>query len=160
MQIEEESDTIGNYYEEAYNIAVNFKHLINPENFTLEVYTRAYSLVVTRVFGWSLPYMMLVPFADNANHFCVENYFELFNSRLTRRALRKNQTFNNFEKQYFTNSKQKVNFLKHFKEDDEPQKENNVDTNGYPTLPTFGCDITPKKDTDPGKISYSSINYY
>lgn len=39
---------------------------------------------MTRAFGWSLPYMMLVPFADNCNHFCVENYFELFNSRLTK----------------------------------------------------------------------------
>ena len=104
--------------------------------------------------------MMLVPFADNANHFCVENYFELFNSRLTKKALRKEKNFNNFEKCYFTKTKAKMNFFKHFKEDDEQQKENKVDANGNPTLPTFGCDIPQKKDTDPGKIPFSSLNYY
>jgi hypothetical protein len=124
MLVEEEKNNIESLYEQAFDISINFKHLINPDKFTLENYQRAYSLVVTRVFGWSLPYMMLVPFADNANHFCVENYFELFNSRLARKALRKNQTFDNFEKCYFTRTKAKFNFLKHFKEDDQPEKEN------------------------------------
>lgn len=76
---------------------------------------------MTRAFGWSLPYMMLVPFADNCNHFCVENYFELFNSRLTKYFFKsdfKNQnTLNNHEKKYFTSNKKRINFLKHFKED-------------------------------------------
>jgi hypothetical protein len=103
--------------------------LINPDKFTKDVYTRAYSLVLTRGFGWSLPYMMLVPFADNCNHFCVENYFELFNSRLTKRALRKETNFNNFEKQYFTKNKKKVNFLKHFKEDDEMKENKSIQQN-------------------------------
>jgi hypothetical protein len=85
-------------YDEAFEIVQNYTHLINPDKFTKDVYSRAYSLVLTRGFGWSLPYMMLVPFADNCNHFCVENYFELFNSRLTRKALRKETNFNNFEK--------------------------------------------------------------
>ena len=89
-------------YEDALEIVNNYKHLINPEKFTLEIYSKAYSLVMTRAFGWSLPYMMLVPFADNCNHFCVENYSELFNSRLTKLFLKsdvKNQKiFNNHEK--------------------------------------------------------------
>lgn len=130
--IEEEKDVIAQNYDEAYNIAVNFKHLINPDKYTLAIFTKAYSLVVTRVFGWSLPYMMLVPFADNANHFCVENYFELFNKRLCKKALRKEKTFNNFEKCYFTHTKAKMNFLKHFKEDDIDSKENRIDPNGFP----------------------------
>ena len=103
--------------------------------------------------------MMLVPFADNANHFCVENFFELFNKRLTKKALNKEKNFNNFEKCYFTKTKEKMNFLKHFKEDEEPQKENK-DANGYPTMPTLGGDAPNKKDDDPGKLSFSALNYY
>jgi hypothetical protein len=78
-------------------IVQEYTHLIDPNKWTKELYTKAYSLVATRGFGWSLPYMMLVPFADNCNHFCVENYFELFNSRLTRKHLRLDATFNNHE---------------------------------------------------------------
>jgi hypothetical protein len=85
-------------YEETFEIVQMYGHLIDPAKWTKEVFTRAYSLVATRGFGWSLPYMMLVPFADNCNHFCVENYFELFNARLTRKALRKDALFNNHEK--------------------------------------------------------------
>jgi hypothetical protein len=76
-------------YEEAFEIVERHKHLVNPNKFTFEIYKRAYSLVMTRAFGWSLPYMMLVPFADNCNHFCLENYFELFNSRLAKASLNK-----------------------------------------------------------------------
>ena len=101
------------------DIVKDFSNLINPENFTFELYVQAQSIVMTRSFGWSLPYMMLVPFADNCNHFNVENYFELFNSRLTKRALRREKNFNNHEKQYFTKVREKINFLKHFKEDEE-----------------------------------------
>lgn len=68
--------------------------------------------------------MMLVPMADNCNHHCVENYFELFNSRLTKKMLNKEKNFVGFEKHYFTRSKMKCNFLKHFAEDDEIAKEN------------------------------------
>jgi hypothetical protein len=107
--------------------------------------------------------MMLVPFADNANHFCVENYFELFNARLTKKALRKNQTFNNFEKCYFTKSKSKINFLKHFKEDEEPQNENKIKNDGtnHPQLPSFGCEkVYLEKNNDPGAIAHNSWHYY
>lgn len=61
--------------------------------------------------------MMMVPFADNCNHYSVENYFELFNSRLSKAVLLKEQKFNNFETQYFTKMKSKINFFKHFEED-------------------------------------------
>lgn len=106
-------------YSEAYAIAIKYKHLINPEKFTLENYKRAMSLVMTRVFGWNVPYMMLVPFADNLNHHCVENYFELFNYRLTKRWLKNERDFNNHEKCYFTKKKHEINFMKHFEEDDK-----------------------------------------
>jgi hypothetical protein len=109
--------------------------------------------------------MMLVPFADNCNHFCVENYFELFNARLTRKALRRDAVFNNHENQYFTKNKKKINFLKHFKEDDE--KENDDKSNvsskdqSLPTLPTLGGDESDEeKVIDPGSVGFSSMRYY
>lgn len=82
---------------------------------------------MTRAFGWSVPYMMLVPMADNCNHHCVENYFELFNARLSKKMLNGEKAFNNFEKSYFTRNKLKINFFKHFEEDDkENVNSNNV----------------------------------
>lgn len=98
VTIDEQIEDVDDEYEEAFEIANRYKHLIDPDKFTLDLYKRAYSLVMTRSFGWSVPYMMLVPMADNCNHHCVENYFELFNSRLTRRMLNKEKNFNNHEK--------------------------------------------------------------
>ncbi len=69
--------------------------------------------------------MMLVPYADNCNHHCVENYFEMFNSRLARRQLRGEKNFTNFENEYFTRLKNQINFFKHFSEqeyDEEVKK--------------------------------------
>jgi len=110
---------------------MKYKHLINPDLFTFELYKRAYSLVMTRAFGWSVPYMMLVPMADNCNHHCVENYFELFNARLSKKMLNGEKAFNNFEKSYFTRNKLKINFFKHFEEDDKE----NVNSNNVPGGP-------------------------
>jgi len=106
MAILDEAENIEEEYEEQFEIASQYEHLIDPNKFTLEVYKRAYSIVVTRAFGWSLPYMMLVPMADNCNHHCIENYFELFNSRLTKNVLTNHiKEFDNHEKQYFTKNK-------------------------------------------------------
>ena len=95
----------------------NHQHLINPAKFTFDIFRKAAHIVMTRAFGWSLPYIMLVPFADNCNHFCIENDFEMFNSRLSRQLLKKDFKFNNYEKEYFTRSKGQINFFKHFEED-------------------------------------------
>ena len=140
MQILEEVENIEEEYEEAFELASRYKRLINPDKFTLEIYKRAYSLVMTRVFGASLPYMMLVPMADNHNHACVDNNFELFNSRLTKSMLRQETSFNNFEKHYFTKDKLRTNFMKHFSEDD-----------GSPAQ----CE-----GQEDSKIYYSSNEYY
>ena len=118
MQIQEQAEDAEEEYENALEIAQNYPNLIDLKKFTLETYKRAYSLVMTRAFGWTTPYMMLVPVADNLNHHCVESQFELFNSRLSRRkAADENAVFNNFEKQYFTQRKSRINFFKHFSED-------------------------------------------
>jgi len=121
MQIHEQGEDAEEEYESALEIAQNYPNLIDLKKFTLETYKRAYSLVMTRAFGWTTPYMMLVPVADNLNHHCVESQFELFNSRLGRRMLAdENAAFNNFEKQYFTERKARITFFKHFSEDEAP----------------------------------------
>jgi len=118
MAIEEQREEVEEEYEEAMEIAKAYPDLIDLTQFTLENYRRAYCLVMTRAFGWSLPYMMLVPFADNLNHHCVDNQFEMFNSQLAKRGFDDDKTpLDNFEKQYFTRTKQKINFFKHFSED-------------------------------------------
>ena len=95
--MEEQNEELEELFEEAYEVACKYKHLIDPAKFNFDTYKKAHSLVVTRSFGWSVPYLMLVPMADNCNHHCVENYFELFNSRLTKRMLNKEKNFNNHE---------------------------------------------------------------
>ena len=106
MAIVDQTEEIEEEYEEAFEIAKKYPDLIKTDKFTFETYKKAYCLVMTRAFGWSLPYMMLVPCADNLNHHCVDNQFELFNSRLAKRKLKSTSaTFDNFEKQYFTRTK-------------------------------------------------------
>lgn len=45
---------------------------IFPQNITniqyKELFNRAYYLVTTRAFGWSLPSISLIPLADSLNH--------------------------------------------------------------------------------------------
>ena len=103
----------------ALGIAKKYPDLISLKNFTKETYFRASYCVMSRCFGWAVPNIMLVPMADNCNHHCVENSFELFNSRLAKRMLAKDLNFSKHEQEYFTTNKMRVNFLKHFSEDDE-----------------------------------------
>ena len=61
----------------------------------------------------------MVPFADNANHQTTDNQYEIFNSRLAKKVLTEGETaLNEQEKNYLTSERKRVNFLKHFKEDD------------------------------------------
>lgn len=80
----------------------------------------AHTLVVTRCFGYSLPQMMVVPFADCANHHATDNQYEMFNSRLTKQGPAKSKAEELF---YFTQDKRRLNFLKHFDEDFDPKIE-------------------------------------
>ena len=99
MSVAEQREECEEEYEVALEIAGDYPNLIDIEKFTYENYRKAYCLVMTRAFGWSLPYMMLVPVADNLNHHCVDNQFELFNSELeTRKKKDQNTNFDNFEK--------------------------------------------------------------
>ena len=89
---------------------------VNPEDFTLERFIEAHTLVVTRCFGYSLPSLFLVPLADCANHHTTDNQYELFNSRLDKLKQKKEEAIGE-ERHYFTQDKGRINFHKHFSED-------------------------------------------
>ncbi len=88
---------------------------VNEERFTFEIFQEAHTLCVTRCFGFSLPYLMLVPLADCANHHATDNQYELFNSRLSRLGRENAKTEE--EHCYFTSDKRRINFFKHFSEE-------------------------------------------
>lgn len=76
----------------------------------------------SRCFGYSLPTDMLVPFADCANHHVVDMTVEIYNKRLHDLRQESDSTGIDFEftadeKHYFTFTRMKFNYLKHFKED-------------------------------------------
>jgi len=90
-------------------------------------------MCVTRVFGYTLPELCLIPFADCANHHVMENQYELFNHKLSTKlaSLGKEEAMKQAtenERCYYTNPKKRINFLKHFTEDDDNDEEENKDT--------------------------------
>lgn len=50
-----------------------YPELIDISKFTRENFDLAFTITVTRCFGWSLPSTMIIPFADCANHFIIDN---------------------------------------------------------------------------------------
>lgn len=111
----DEIDVLKDEFEVAYDIAKQYPDAICTEKFTFDVFLEAHTLVCTRCFGYSLPYLMIVPFADCANHHATDNQYELFNSRieqLTPETVQREE-----ERFYFTNEKKRINFTKHFTED-------------------------------------------
>jgi hypothetical protein len=50
-----------------------YPDLINVEGFTEKNFKLAFTTTVTRCFGWSLPYTTVIPLADCANHFIIDN---------------------------------------------------------------------------------------
>jgi hypothetical protein len=63
-------------------IASLYPSIIDIKEFTREHYKLAFTITVTRCFGWSLPHTSVVPFADCANHFIIDNQYELYSKRL------------------------------------------------------------------------------
>ena len=92
---------------------------LNTEYFTFENFMRAQYQVGTRCFGYAIPELSLVPFADNANHQATDNQYEMFNSRLHKRvSLDGEDSLDVLERNYLTPDRKKIDFLRHFKEDD------------------------------------------
>ena len=69
-------------YQALYEIASMYPEMIDIKKFTPDNYKLGFTITVTRCFGWSLPHTSVVPFADCANHFIIDNQYELFNKRL------------------------------------------------------------------------------
>ncbi len=81
-------------------VASKYPEIIDPSLFNLENYKRAYILVVTRCFGWSIPETSLIPLADCCNHFNLDNTYEILDTKLHRDKVKVEDkpTFNEFEK--------------------------------------------------------------
>ena len=68
----------------------------------------------TRCFGYAIPELSLVPFADNANHHTTDNQYELFNSRLATKLAHRPEVLTEHEQCYNTTDRKKVDFLRNF----------------------------------------------
>ena len=79
--------------------------------FTFENYRWAHYQVGTRCFGYAIPELSLVPFADNANHHTTDNQYELFNSRLATKLAHRPEVLTEHEQCYNTTDRKKVDFL-------------------------------------------------
>ena len=60
-------------YDALHEIASLYPDLIDITKFTRDHFDLAFTVVVTRCFGWSLPHTSIIPFADCANHFIIDN---------------------------------------------------------------------------------------
>ena len=69
----DEIEALKEEYEICFNIAKQYPQLIPYKKFTFDLFMEAHTMVVTRCFGYSLPYLMMVPFADCANHHATDN---------------------------------------------------------------------------------------
>jgi hypothetical protein len=69
-------------YQCLYEIASMYPEHFDISQFTPENYKIGFTVTVTRCFGWSLPHTSVVPFADCANHFIIDNQYELYCKRL------------------------------------------------------------------------------
>lgn len=96
-----------------------YPDIIDIKSFTEKNFKLAFTVTVTRCFGWSLPYTMVIPFADCANHFIIDNQYEMYSKRLHEKKVKDATALTKSEETYFTLDKMRVNFSKHFKEDSE-----------------------------------------
>lgn len=119
----DEIEIVEEEYNLLFEVAQNYPNLIDLKKFTFEIFMDAFVLSVTRAFGYSLPYLMICPLADCANHHVCDIQYELFNERLTRKG-QHSAELNEDERNYFTPDKRRINFLKHFEEQPIDEKVN------------------------------------
>ena len=106
------------FLQEEYLVVIRmiqqYPKLFNPDLWTFEVFTEAFVLVVTRCFGYELPGLMLLPYADLANHHCIDGAFDIYNERI--QAQGKEATEGD-ELAYWYRSRKGFNYTKHFVEE-------------------------------------------
>jgi hypothetical protein len=120
----EERQALKDEHEQFEYIALQHPDCIDASFYTYDNYISSFLHVSTRTFGYSLPEMMVVPFADNANHHVQEACFEIFNSRLQEQIMRKSEQelrdeWSADDQKNLVKFKNRVNFFKNFTEDDE-----------------------------------------
>ncbi len=104
-----------NIYDIFLGFVEKYPHILLKDQWTVEKYHRAFTIVVTRCFGWSLPSTMLMPYADCLNHFHIDSQYEVFQKELHYKKLTDpTHKFSVFEEKYFTPSKMSLNFKKTF----------------------------------------------
>ena len=117
--MEDEMDEMREEFQEVAHVARANADCLNVEYFTFENYLKAHYHVGTRCFGYAIPELSLVPFADNANHQATDIQYELFNSRFSRKIKESGEnSLTATEKNYITAGRKKVNFLKNFSKED------------------------------------------
>ena len=70
--------------------------------------------MVTRCFGYELPGIMLLPYADLANHHCIDGAFDIYNQRIQAQGQEATQ---GDEKAYWYRYRKGFNYTKHFVEE-------------------------------------------
>ena len=73
MEIERYKEDMDEEYKLLEQVARKFPKTFNLEAWSRKLFDKAFTTVVTRCFGWSMPSTMLVPFADNMNHHVIDS---------------------------------------------------------------------------------------
>lgn len=73
VEIEKYREDMDEEYELLYSVAKKYPKLFKLENWSRKLFDKAFTTVVTRCFGWSMPSTMIVPFADNMNHHVIDS---------------------------------------------------------------------------------------
>lgn len=99
-------------FEEMLEVAeANIECFDNISGFTFENYVTASYHASTRCFGYAVPGLALVPFADMANHHTTDNWYEVFNLRISSKIHNNPDSINVREKNYITRERGKIDFF-------------------------------------------------
>lgn len=108
---------------------------INIDSFTFEMYMKANYHVGTRCFGYAIPELSLVPFADNANHHTTDNQYEMFNFRISNKMRQDMNSLTEIESKYATSDRRKIDFFKNLPQEKKDQANLPTDYGEQKALP-------------------------
>lgn len=104
-------------YEEVLEVAHANADCLKVEAFTFENYVKAHYHVSTRCFGYAIPELSLVPYADMANHHTTDNCYEMFNIRLATNLRNNPESVDESDKHYATTERKKIDYLTNLPEE-------------------------------------------
>ena len=112
QEMVDEMEEMRSEHEEVLEVARQNPDCLNEEAFTFENYLRSHHHVSTRCFGYAIPELSLVPFADMANHHTTDNLYEVFNFRLQAKLVKDKNSLAFKEKEYATKDRLKIDFIR------------------------------------------------